>query len=463
MKILLVNPPQNTRYPQPPLGIAMIAAVLENMQHVVKIVDMAALKLSEDEIPEIIRNEKPRLVGITAMTSTINSAVRVARRVKESDSAITVALGGAHASVLPEETLRSNPDIDVIVCGEGEETVRDLVEVLEKSPPDLSSVVGITYRSENGVKSNSSRCPIANLDLMPFPSFHLLPLRRYRLHPPFGRKSPVLPVITSRGCPYSCIFCSKSVFGKKCRRNSAKYVINQIRLLIDKFGVKEIKFYDDVFTLDRKWVIAVCTELEKQGLVIPWTCETRVDLVDSELLSVMKGAGCYMIAYGVESGNQGILDSLGKNITLEQIARAFRLTREAEISPVAYFMLGSPNETPETIADTIEFAKRIDPDFVQFSIATPYPGTELDRLAAERGCLPQEWDSYVYVDLKSVHGSTFEITIMSRQELAEWNRKAYSSFYLRWRYVWKRMRKMTSLGEFKTNAIGLRMLIDMVK
>ena len=460
---MLINPPQITKYPQPPLGLAMLAAVLEEKGHSVKIWDLTAIGLSENAVPQIIHNEKPKIVGVTAMTSTINSAINVARKVKESDSEILIVLGGAHVSILPEETLQKNPEIDMIVRGEGEKTILELVETIERQGSDLSSILGLTYKTEFGVKSNPSRPAFLDVDTLPFPAFHLLPQGKYRLHPPIGRRSPVMPIMVSRGCPNGCIFCSKSVFGNKYRNNSPVYVVDQIQLLIEKFGVKEIKFYDDIFTLNRKWVMVICAELKNRGIDVLWTCETRINLVDTELLKTMRAAGCYMIAYGVESGDQKILNEIGKNVTLEQITNAFKLTHEAGISTVGYFMLGAPNETPETIMRTVEFAKRINPDFVQFSIATPYPGTELHRLAAEKRCLPKSWDEYVYADLKSVDSSYFELTTMSAQELREWNRKAYSSFYLRWGYVWKRLKKMTSLGELKTNAVGLRMLLDLVK
>jgi len=461
-KILLVNPPQATRYPQPPLGLAMVAAVLENNGYMVRILDLPALRFSENSLPGVIRQEKPNIVGITAMTPTINSAVSVAKKVKETESNIFVILGGAHATLLPEETLRNTPQIDVTVRGEGEQTTLELVKVLEENPKRINQVLGITYREGDCLKSNPLRPPILDMDTLPFPAYHLLPMGKYRLHPPFRRRTPVMPIITSRGCPYRCIFCSKAVFGKKYRGNSPSYIVDEIRFLNEKFRVKEVKFYDDVFTLDRKRVIAICKLLEEQGIDITWTCETRVNLVDGELLSVMKDAGCYMIEYGVESGNQGILNSLKKDITLEKTIEAFRLTHEAGIETVAYFMLGSPKETSETIRETIEFAKKIDPDFVQFSITTPYPGTELYSLALEEGYVPEKWDGYVYADLKSVNNPGFGTKTMSREELEEWNKKAYKSFYLRWNYVWKRFKKMTSLGELQTNITGLRMLMDLI-
>jgi radical SAM superfamily enzyme YgiQ (UPF0313 family) len=441
----------------------MVAAVLEKNGYLVKILDLPVLGFSENSLSTVIRQEKPDVVGVTAMTPTINSAVSIVEKVKECDGSITVVLGGAHATILPEETLKSIPEIDVIVRGEGEQTTLELVKVLEKNPDSLNQVLGITCRERGSVRSNPLGPPVSDLDTLPFPAFHLLPIGKYRLHPPFGRRTPVMPIITSRGCPYRCIFCSKAVFGKKYRSNSPTYIVNEVLFLMEKFGVKEIKFYDDVFTLDRKRIATLCMQLKERGMDIPWSCETRVNLVDSELLKMMKDAGCYMIEYGVESGNQGILNSLKKDITLEKTIEAFKLTHEAGIETVAYFMLGSPQETSETIDETIEFAKKIDPDFVQFSTTTPYLGTELYSLAVEEGYVPKKWEEYMYADLKSVDNPGFGTKTLSGEELREWNKKAYTSFYLRWHYVWKRLRKMTSLGDLKTNVSGLRMVIDLIK
>ena len=461
-KILLVNPPQATRYPQPPLGLAMVAAVLENNGYIVRILDLPALRFSENSLPRVIRQEKPNIVGITAMTPTINSAVSVAKKVKETESNIFVILGGAHATLLPEETLRNTPQIDVTVRGEGEQTTLELVEVLEKNPSRINQVLGITYRKGDSLKSNPLKPNILDLDTLPFPAFHLLPIGKYHLHPPFGRRTPVMPIITSRGCPYRCIFCSKAVFGKKYRGNSPAYIVDEIRFLKERFGVKEIKFYDDVFTLDRKRVVAICMQLKEQGMDIPWTCETRVNLVDGELLRVMRDSGCYMIEYGVESGNQRILNNLKKDISLDQVIKAFKLTHETGIETAAYFMIGSPEETPETIKETIEFAKKLDPDFVQFSITIPYPGTELYNLAIKEGYMLGEWDEYGYANLRSLNMPAFETKTLSREELGEWNKKAYTSFYLRLGYVWKRLKNTRSLGELRTNIAGLYMLMDLI-
>lgn len=454
MKILLIAPPQTTRHPQPPLGLAMIAAVLKASSYDVEIIDLTLTKQVENMLSIAIRQNRPDIVGITAVTPLISSVANLARITKEVDASITVILGGPHASILPEATLRSIPHIDVIVRGEGEQTIIELVRTIEKND-SKNKILGITYREGSDIRSTPSRPPIQNLDQLPFPAFDLLPMDKYQLHPPFGRSFPCIPILTSRGCPYRCIFCSKSVFGRKFRANSPKYVADEIEYLIERFGVKEIKFYDDSFTLDRNRVINFCTELKHRGINILWTCETRVNLVDVELLKSMSDSGCYMIAYGVESGSQRILNNLKKDITLEQVTRAIRLTHQVGIQTVVYFMIGSPGETRKTMNRTIEFAKKLDPDFVTFSTATPYPGTELYDSFAKKGHPPKKWDELLY------HWPG--IVRLSGEDVGSWLRKAHLSFYLRRGYIRKRLGKTRSLGEIRTNIAGLRMLVDFIK
>jgi anaerobic magnesium-protoporphyrin IX monomethyl ester cyclase len=462
-KILLINPPQLTRYPQPPLGLAFLAAALERHDYEVRLFDMPALGLSEKTIPKVINRERPDFVGITAMTPSMGSALNVAKKVKASDESIIVGLGGPHATVLPEKTLEAAQDLDIIIRGEGEQTIVELMKALQEGTDLMDQVLGITYRKGNCIKSNPIRPPILDMDSLPFPAFNLLPMEKYRLHPPFGRRTPAMPIITSRGCPYRCIFCSKSVFGKKYRANSPSYVVDEILFLKQKFGIEEIKFYDDSFTLDRKRIFEICRLLKKEKIDIKWTCETRVNLVNSDLLRVMKDAGCYMIEYGVESGVQEILCNLKKDITLKETVEAFDSTHKLGIETVAYFMIGAPEETVETISKTIEFAKKLDPDFAQFSILTPLPGTELFDLAFGDGMTIDDWGEYVYSDLNSLCYAGFGSKFMDRVELGAWNKRAYLDFYLRWSYFVKRLRKTRSLGELKTNISGLNMLLRSVK
>ena len=460
MKTLLINPPQNGKYPQPPLGLASIAAILERESYQVKILDANALQLSESEIAREI--DGVDIIGITAMTPFINSAIKVVKKIKREKPDSTIIVGGAHVTVLPEETLSDVPEIDVIVRGEAEATVIELYKAL-KGGDSLQNVRGITYRDKGKVKSTPTRPPIVDMDSLPFPAYHLLPLQKYRLHPPHGRRLPVMAVLTSRGCPYNCIFCSKPIFGRRFRSQSPQRIVSEIEYLVEKFKVKEISFYDDIFTLDKKQIAKLAKEFNKHKLSIHWKCETRVDLVTEELLKTMKEAGCYMIAYGIESGNQNILNNLRKKITIEQVKKAVRMTHDAGIQSIGYFMLGSPGETPATIRQTIDFAKHLPLDFAQFSITTPYPGTDLYNLYLKQGVSDKNWDNFTYANLRAVSAPAFKPGSLSKDDLKKWNATAYKEFYLRASYIWGRLKQSRSPGNLKTNISGLRMLLDMIR
>lgn len=441
----------------------MIAAVLEKKGYNVKILDLPAQKLSKKSVLSFTSAENPDLIGISAMTPNLTSAINLARQIKEVEPEVDIVLGGPHASLFPEETLQNVPDFDIIVHGEGEETIVELAETFEKGERVDPQILGIAYREGKEIRLSQKRSYISDLDCLPFPAFNLLPMGRYRLHPPHGKRTPAIPIMTSRGCPYRCIYCSKSVFGHKYRANSPEYIINEIEYLIEKFNAKEITFYDDVFTLDKKRINAICDGLDEKGIDIPWTCETRVNLVTRDLLERMKKSGCYLIAYGVESGNQSILNSLKKDVQIEQITQAFKITHVAGIQTVAYFMIGSPGETPNTIKETIALAKKLDSDFAQFSISTPFPGTELFNIVCKSGLVSENWNDYVYADLRATDFPAFESDDLNKEDLQKWNINAYRSFYFRPHYIYKRIKKIRSFDEMKLNAKGLLMFTELIR
>lgn len=314
--MMLINPSWNTKYPQFPLGLASLAAVLEKNDCQTEILDANALQLSECDVIKKAGNAD--IIGITAMTPIINSVIRLAKGIKENNPDATIILGGPHATIFSEKLLNNVQEIDIVVMGEGERTVVELYDAL-KTSKDIKSVRGIVYRDNNIIKSTPLRPQIENLDSLPFLAYHLLPLNKYKLHPPHGREYPLMAMITSRGCPYDCIFCSKSIFGSNLRCQSPERMVSEIRYLKEHFKVKEIAFYDDIFILDKKRIMQFIKKLEEQNLDILWTCESRVNLVSKEILQKMKNAGCYMVAYGIESGNQTILNNLRKRITINQI------------------------------------------------------------------------------------------------------------------------------------------------
>ena len=441
------------------MGLAILAAVLERENYPVSVLDANALGLQPEDLPSLVSDAE--IVGLTAMTPTISAAMSIAHYLKKANPDLTILLGGTHATLLPEETLARAPEIDIIVRGEGEETIIDLLQALEHNQP-LDNIPGINYRKNGRVISTAARTTTVDMDSLPFLAYHLLPWRRYKPHPPYGRVLPFTAVITSRGCPYHCAYCSKPVFGNKFRAQSPERVIEEIAFLKEKFGVREVSFYDDVFTLDKKRAIAIADGIIKRGIKISWTCEARVNLVDRELLHHIKQAGCYAIAYGIESASPEILKTLHKDITLEQVEEAVRISREVGLQAIGYLMIGSPGETPETIIKTIQFARKLKLDFAQFSVTTPFPGTELYSLLGNKGDdIP--WESFVYDGADKQVIPLFENSQLSRSDLRYWTKRAYREFYLRPSYIWQRIRRVNSIGELRVGLKGFyRLLRDII-
>jgi anaerobic magnesium-protoporphyrin IX monomethyl ester cyclase len=459
LKITLINPPQFTHYPQPPVGLALIGAILEKAGYAVTLLDANAPGLKPEAIPALVSGAD--VIGLTAMTPTITTATRIAQYIRQSRPDVKIIMGGAHPTMLPEETMASAPDIDVIVRGEGDETVIELLRAFENNSP-LSNIAGISYRADGKIVATAARISNIVMDELPFPAFHLLPWKSYRPHPPHGVALPFAAMITSRGCPYRCAFCSKPVFGTRFRAQSPERVVAEIAYLKNKFGVKEIAFYDDSFTLDKKRIHGICDKIISSKLKITWTCETRVNLVDKDLLQHMKQAGCYAVAYGLESATPEILKVLNKDTTIEQVEEAVRYHHEVGLQVVGYFMLGSPSETPENIRETINFAKKLKVDFAQFSITTPFPGAELYDIYMRNRKESVSWDSFVYAGTDNPTMPVFESDKLTRDDLKTWLKRAYRDFYLRPGYFWQRLRRCTSWNEIKLNFKGLWMLFKSV-
>jgi anaerobic magnesium-protoporphyrin IX monomethyl ester cyclase len=459
LKITLINPPLNTRYPQPPVGLALIAAILERAGYPVILVDANALGLSPEEVAN--RASTADVVGLTAMTPSIGTALEITRLVRQTNPHIKMILGGAHPTLLPDDTLAASPATDIIVRGEGEETVIELLRALENNLP-LENISGISYRRNDTVSHNPARNSMVDMDSLPFPAHHLLPWQKYRPHPPHGRAMPFGAIVTSRGCPYHCGYCSKPVFGSRFRAQSAERVVAEMVHLKEKYGIKEIAFYDDSFTLDKKRADAIAGEIIARKLKVDWTCETRVNLVDKDLLRHMKESGCYAIAYGIESASPEIIETLQKDITPEQVKTAVRDTRDAGIQVVGYFMLGSPGETPETIRQTIALAKQLKVDFAQFSVTTPFPGTDLYDIYMRGRRESPAWDKFIYAGTDNPTTPIFESDNLSGTDIQVWLRRAYRGFYLRPAYLGQRLRRCTSWSEIMMNLRGFGMLLRSV-
>jgi len=453
LKILLVAPPARSAIKEvlgvtsPPLGLAYIASVLESNGEDVKIIDSLAENCTLYDIKREIDSWGADIVGVTSTTPTFYDALKVAKIAKES-GAVTV-LGGPHVTFTAKETLSNYSFVDYVVRGEGEFTMLELVKSIKKGE-EPKSVLGLSYRAKSGViKENRPRPPLMNLDALPMPAYHLLPMSKYTFQ---GYRFATM--VTSRGCPFKCVFCSSSrICGKRWRGYSAERVVNEIEFLMDRYKIKFIEFLDDTFTFDKNRVKEICNEMVNRGIDVMWTCSSRVNLFDRELAFRIKDAGCQVVYFGVESGSQRILNLMKKGITLEQSVKAIRLAKEVGINTVASFILGMPDESVEEANATIEFATRLNPDYAQFTICTPYPGTELYDYAVKNDLLlTRDWSKYDAL-------TPVMKTKISIRKLRELLSKAYFKFYTRLSYLFDKIRKR----EFVIFRKGLRAVWNYIK
>lgn len=384
MRVALVGPKWNklvNSYPS--LGLAYIAAVLEQEGHEVKIVDMGLRPSTpvEDEMRDVYAFQ-PDLVGFTSMSTSHHSIERAARLVKEQIGCPTV-IGGPHATTMPELTL-GDPNFDFLVLGEGEETIRQLSRLLANSRRDWQGVLGLGYKTSDGAMTINPEAPlIESLDSLPYPARHLFDLEAYPLYDPTGER--MLTVLTSRGCPYNCSFCFKGIVGRTYRHRSPDNVIGELSQCIERYQVRSFYFIDDLFTIDVRRLEAFCDRVLETGLDIRWQCLARVDRVTLPVLQKMYRAGCREVHYGIESGNPEVLRATAKHVDLGQVRQAVAWTDQSGIRGKGYFMLGLPGDNDKTIEDTISFAESLPLEEAMFSIATPFPGTRLwEQLVQKR-------------------------------------------------------------------------------
>jgi anaerobic magnesium-protoporphyrin IX monomethyl ester cyclase len=452
LKITLVNPPYppsvHSHPPFIPLGIAYIGAIAEKTGHEVTVIDCQAEKLTYETFRSRITQNQSDLIGVTATTLLYKSAMKLITIAKETQPEAVTVLGGSHGTFWDENALKEYSSLDLVVRREGEQTFIELLDKLQNQS-SLSNVSGITYRQEDKITRTPDRPFIKDLDSLPFPAHHLLPLKHLKHN---GKI--LFPLISSRGCVYWCDFCSTvRMFGRAYRMRSPKNVVDEMQLIHDKYGVEQVTFYDDAFTVDRNRVIEICDELHSRKLRMIWDCGTRVDMVDRELMKTMHSAGCFAVWLGVESGSEAILGAMNKRIKLDQTRRAYKTAHDVGLMTIANVVLGFPGETEQTALETIRFVKELDPDDVGYYIATPYPGTPMYDQVKEKG-----WLRVTDFDKYDTAGPTFETPWLSMEKLAEIRYKAYQQFYLRPRYVLKMMRRGGTYGISAAKTSGAYLL-----
>jgi radical SAM superfamily enzyme YgiQ (UPF0313 family) len=392
IRVLLINPYYPiSETPSPPLGLAFLAAALEKAGHEVKMLDLVVYPYTKEHLARTLKTFDPQFVGATAVTMNFNHAAGVIRDVKALAPAILTVMGGPHVTFCARETLEACPEIDFIVLGEGEETLVELVRAYQNNSP-LGTIKGLAYQERGRPVLTESKGPIQDIDSLPEPARHLIPLGRYRA---LG-----LPIsmTTSRGCPFPCIFCvGRKMVGARVRYRSPQKVVDELAYL-STLGFHQINIADDLFTASKKHCLAVCDEIIQRQLEIQWTSFARVDTVSRPVLERMKQAGCSAVSFGVETGSPEILRTIKKGITLDQVVHAVSMCNDVGVTPQASFILGLPGETLKTLQQTVAFAEHLKGMGVLhgYHLLAPFPGTDVRENIQDYDIqiLSNDWDDY---------------------------------------------------------------------
>jgi len=442
--ILLVNPAYldkvyGTRGAptlKPPLGLSYVAATLEQSGFKTEILDANAEFLSPEETAERIINSQAKYIGFTSVTSTIPLVCKVSSLVRARNGNSVIFVGGPHVTFAATETLKDCQAIDIVVRGEGERTASELVKKMEAGE-DIAGIKGITFRKGGQIAENPDRELIEDIDDIPLPARHLLPIYLYSpsaLDNLGFKGSKYATIITARGCPNKCVFCSSAAFWKRIRARTPENVVDELAKLVERYGVKHVEFLDDTLILSKERMERICHLILERNLHIKWSCYARINHVTAELVSLMKKSGCKFIQFGVESGNQEILDRVQKNITLEQVRIAAKIVRRAGIKLMCFFMIGLPGDTEETVRQTIEFAKELKPNFALFCITTPFPGTNLYEELRKTGQLKE---GYIWQNIQPHEKTDFYTSTLSSKDLVRLYFKAHHRFYYRFGFFWQ--------------------------
>ena len=382
----------------PPLGLAFVAAALEKDGFQVEMLDNYLLNKPIGDVKQTVRRLSPEIVGIGCSSNTYQRCVETAKAVKEVLPSCKVVVGGWHPSCMPE-TMLKHPEIDYVVMGEGERAMVNLANnIIEgKNGSAVSAISNIAYRHEGKIIRNALTF-IDDLDQVPFPARHLLPMHLYDRVIDYLSVKPVDTMNVIRGCPYNCNWCNvKGLWGQTCRAFSPLRVVGEISHMVNKYGSKGIYFVGDNFTIDKRSTLEICRLLKEHKLDIEWACETGVDLISRELLKEMKDAGCRTIFFGVESGSAKVLEKINRGITLQQVIDAFKLCKEEGMQTVGSFIIGIPGETANDMEATFKFAKKLDPDWFLLNVFIAYPGCSLYEEILQKHLYDRMEDFLAYV------------------------------------------------------------------
>lgn len=445
-RILLINPPyffnksaakvtHLAMDKKPPLGVLYVATYLKlNSNFEVKILDAELEKMTEEEIKQAIEKFQPTIVGLSVVSFKLFPIFKTLKIIKEVSPAAHICLGGPHLKIYPKETLEY-PEVDSIVIGDGEIPFLKICQNLFEKKP-LEEIAGCYTKNNIPTDGLFKKFETPDLNQLPAPDLTLLDYKKYRS---FLTNEIIMTTVTSRGCPYNCIFCQ---LDQKVRLVSIKKVVDEIETFL-KFGIREIEFYDETFNISVQRVIEFAEEIKKRGLKFNWSFRGRVNTVNEEMLQKIKEVGCQRIQYGVEAGCDETLKTIKKGITTAMIRDCFNLTRKVGIETVAYFMIGNPSEKEKNIKETIDFACTIKPDFVNFAIFLLVPGVEAYRMALQTGVVKKDyWLEYIKNPQEKLPMLYWEKEL-TKEKLMKLRTLAIRKFYFRPAYIINRLRKLS--------------------
>lgn len=416
----------------PPLNLAYLAAVAENRGHEVKIIDGEAENIPANKMIDQTAMFKPDIIGITATTPFFHIANNLAKELKHIFSNIPIVLGGAHITVLKEKAF--SPFFDYAFIGASEESWASFLDQYDKRK-DISEIKRILYRDKDKVIFTGEATPIKDIDSIPFPARHLLKLDKYKMGTLQGRK-PFTTIMTTRGCPFKCIFCSTKIFGKCIQKRSPRLVVDEMISVVSKFNIKHFIFLDDTLTLDKKHILDLCDIIQSEKLDITFEGSTRANLVDEEIISRMAKVGLIRISFGLESVDSNIRKIMRKGVPLESYETANRLTNKYDIETLNSCMIGLPGETVDTIRKTLRFLRKsCEIKQANLSIATPYPGTELYSMA-KKGEHGLKLLTENYSKFRRYGSAVMSVGNLSSEDLIRLQNDAIVSIYLApWRLI----------------------------
>ena len=436
---------------RPPMDLLYIGAALEHQGVKCTLTDYPGEKLDWSHLQDDLRRLRPDLLVLSTTTPTLERDLRAAQMAKGVRYDTIVAAKGAHFWRDQPSILKQYPMIDVIMRGEYEETIADLV-----TQPDWTKVEGILFRRGGKIISTGKRPLLGELDKIPYPARHLANNALY-IRPDTGELQTT--IVTNRGCPEKCVFClAPRVAGRENRVRSVANIVGELEDCVNHHGIRNFLFRSDTFTLNPEWVIELCQGIERAGLRIKWSCNSRVDTLNGEMLRAMREAGCWLVSFGVESGSQEILDLMKKGITKEQVRAAVNLCRLEGVLTSVYFLIGSPWESEATYRETVDFAKQLEPDFVEFFYAYPFEGTEMYVIAANEGLLERG-----QFPLSAYSKPATPSKYLTLERISEMRSEALRSYYMRWPVISKTLRRTRSPRVFFNYAkMGFRQVADLI-